>query len=150
MGVVEAAVVLIVVGWAGVLSAFDLTSRRLPNALTLGGAAVILAGAIGFGRGVPALLGAAALGALYLVVHLVNPRGLGGGDVKLAFAVGGLTGALGLSVWVLATLGAPLLTAAAGVVALMSRPAGGRSGAMLPHGPSMCAASLAAAALALV
>ena len=150
MSVVGAVAVLTVVGWAGTLSAFDLTRRRLPNALTLGGAAVILAGAIGSGRGVPALLGAAALGGLYLVVHLSNPCGLGAGDVKLAFAVGGLTGALGLPVWALAALGAPLLTAAAGVVAVTIRLAGGQSGATLPHGPSMCAASLAAAALAVL
>ena len=150
MSVVKAAVVLAVLGWAAVLSAFDLTSRRLPNVLTLGGAAVILAGTIGFGRGVPALLGAAALGGRYLVVLLANPRGLGGGDVKLAFAVGGLTGAFGLPVWALAALGAPLMTAAAGLVALMIRLAGGRSGVTLPHGLSMCAASLAAAALAVL
>lgn len=150
MGVVKAAAVLSVVGWAAVLSVFDLTSRRLPNALTLGGAAAILAGSRGFGRGTPALAGAAALGGLYLVVHLADPGGLGGGDVKLAFAVGGLTGALGLPVWALAALGAPLLTAAAGVVTLMIRLAGGRSWATLPHGPSMCAASLAAAALAVL
>ncbi len=150
MSVVKAAVVLAVLGWAAALSAFDLTSRRLPNVLTLGGAAVILAGAAGAGRGLTALLGAAALGGLYLLVHLADPAALGGGDVKLAFALGGLTGALGLPVWSLAALAAPLLTAVGGVLALVLRLAGRCSAATLPHGPSMCAASLAAAALAVL
>ncbi len=140
--------VLLVVGWAGALSIFDITTRRLPNALTLGGSVIVLASAVGVGRGVPALLGGVALCAVYLIVHLANPRALGGGDVKLAFALGGLTGALGPPVWVIAAVGAPLLTAAAGVVALGLRLAGRNSAATLPHGPSMCAASLLAAALA--
>lgn len=147
MSIVKIAAVLVIVAWAAALSLFDIAWRRLPNVLTLGGAAAILAAALGGGRGLPALLGAASLGTLYLVVHLINPAGLGGGDVKLAVAVGGLTGALGLPVWVLAAFGAPLLTAGLGLVVLVLR----RSTAMaLPHGPSMCFASLAAAALAVL
>jgi leader peptidase (prepilin peptidase)/N-methyltransferase len=148
--IAEAAAVLSVLGWAGALTVFDLAQRRLPNVLTLGGAAVILAGAACAGRGMPALLGAAALAGPYLVVHLADPAALGGGDVKLAFAVGGLTGALGLPVWALAAIGAPLLTAAAGVVLAVGRLVGRSSAATLPHGPSLCAASLAAAALAVL
>ncbi|MBI3689950.1 MAG: prepilin peptidase, partial [Mycolicibacterium aromaticivorans] len=79
---------------------------------------------------------------LYLVVHLVVPGGLGAGDVKLALGVGGLTGAFGSDVWLLAALGAPVLTAVLAVaVAVRDRTAS------VPHGPSMCLASLAAAAL---
>jgi leader peptidase (prepilin peptidase)/N-methyltransferase len=132
--------------WAAVLSAVDLRQRRLPNLLTLSGTAVILLGAVLYGRGLPAVLGAAALGVLYLAVHLAAPAALGGGDVKLALALGALTGAFGTPVWVLAALGAPVLTAIAGTVVLVLRR--GRIGLVVPHGPSMCLASLAAAALA--
>jgi leader peptidase (prepilin peptidase)/N-methyltransferase len=75
--------------WAAVLSGVDMRERRLPNVLTLNGAVLILAGAAVCGRGVPAVLGAAALGGLYLAVHLCAPAALGGGDVKLALALGG-------------------------------------------------------------
>ena len=132
-----------VVIWATALSAVDLRQHRLPNQLTLGGTVVILLGAVLCGRGLPAVLGAAALGGLYLAVHLADPAALGGGDVKLALALGGLTGAFGTSVWVLAAVGAPTLTAVAGMVAGIRR-----RGPAVPHGPSMCAASLIAAALA--
>ena len=56
------------------------------------------------------LLGGLALAALYLVVHLAAPSGLGAGDVKLALALGALTGALGAGVWTLAALGGGALT----------------------------------------
>ena len=60
---------------AGVLAAlcvFDIRERRLPNWLTMPGAAVILATAAMHGRGGPAVLGAVALFAIYAVVHLVT------------------------------------------------------------------------------
>ncbi|MBB3752882.1 leader peptidase (prepilin peptidase)/N-methyltransferase [Mycolicibacterium sp. BK634] len=132
----------IAVTWAAVLSVFDVRHRRLPNALTLPGAIAVLAVAGLNGRGLPALTGALGLAALYLVVHLAIPAGLGAGDVKLALGVGGLTGAFGPDVWLLAALGAPVLTGLVGiVVAVRDR------SATVPHGPSMCLASLAAAAL---
>ncbi|KDE97611.1 peptidase A24 [Mycolicibacterium aromaticivorans JS19b1 = JCM 16368] len=132
----------IVLLWAVALTVFDVRQRRLPNSLTLPGAAAAFFGALACGRGLPALAGALALAALYLVVHLVVPDGLGAGDVKLALGVGGLTGAFGFDVWLLATLGAPVLTAVVAVaVAMRDRTAS------VPHGPSMCLASLAAAAL---
>lgn len=143
MGIVEGLAAGTVVLWSAVLSLIDVRERRLPNVLTLTGAVVILGGAALCGRGLPALLGAAVLGGLYLVVHLADPAALGGGDVKLALALGGLTGAIGIPVWTLAALGAPVLTAIAGTAALVFR-----RGSAVPHGPSMCLASLAAAALA--
>lgn len=134
-----------VVGWVAALSAIDLRQRRLPNVLTLGGAAVIFVCCAFCGRGAAALCGAAALGGLYLLVHLVAPAGMGGGDVKLSVGLGALTGALGAPVWILAALGAPILTAAAGTVCAVQH---GRHA--VPHGPSMCLASLLAAALAVL
>jgi leader peptidase (prepilin peptidase) / N-methyltransferase len=136
MRFVACAVVLL---WAAALTVVDIRQRRLPNALTLPAAGLILAAAATQGRGPAALWGALGLAAPYLVIHLITPRGLGAGDVKLAVALGALTGAFGSDVWLLGALGAPMLTALIGVPARVRT---------LPHGPSMCVASLAAAALA--
>jgi leader peptidase (prepilin peptidase) / N-methyltransferase len=130
--------------WLVVLSLYDVGQRRLPNALTLSGAAAILLGAAVAGRGLPALAGAAALAGVYLLVHLAAPAAMGAGDVKLAIGLGALTGCFGVGVWFLAALAAPLLTALWGLVAVLRR-----SGTAVPHGPSMCLASVAAVALAL-
>lgn len=132
-----------VTGWALALSTIDIRERRLPNNLTLTGAAAILTGAALCGRWSSAVLGAAALAVLYLVVHLAAPAAMGAGDVKLALGVGALTGSFGVGAWALAAFGAPLLTAVIGTVSV----ARGHGGAV-PHGPSMCVASLTAAALA--
>lgn len=129
--------------WAAGLSISDVTRRRLPNAATLPGAAAIVVVAAACGYLLPALTGALALGGIYLAVHVAAPAAMGGGDVKLALGLGALTGAFGVEIWVLAALGAPLLTAIFGVFCLA-----GRRSATVPHGPSMCAASLAAVALA--
>ena len=128
--------------WLAVLSVYDIRERRLPNWLTIPGAAVVLAMATAAGRGVPALLGAIGLAGLYLAVHLIAPAAMGAGDVKLAVGLGGLTGAFGFDVWALAALAAPLLTAVWACRAIIRR-----SGSTVPHGPSMCLATLIAAAL---
>jgi leader peptidase (prepilin peptidase) / N-methyltransferase len=128
-----------VLAWTVALTLHDIRRRRLPNTLTLPGAVVILAVAAAGGRGPAALCGALALAALYLAVHLVAPGAMGAGDVKLALGLGALTGAFGADVWLLAAFGAPVLTALFGLLARVRT---------LPHGPSMCVASLAAAALA--
>ena len=130
-----------VLAWLAVLSVYDIRERRLPNWLTMPGAAVILAVAAAAGRGMPALLGAVALASLYLVVHLLAPAAMGAGDVKLAAGVGALTGAFGFDVWALAALAAPLMTAVWACVLVR------RSESIVPHGPSMCLASLLSAAL---
>jgi leader peptidase (prepilin peptidase) / N-methyltransferase len=134
-----------VLAWFTALSVYDVRQRRLPNALTLPGAVVVLVVAAVAGRGLPALAGAAALALLYLGVHLVAPAGMGAGDVKLAIGVGALTGSLGLDAWVLAALTAPLLTAGLACVALCRR-----SGSTVPHGPSMCVAATVVVALAVI
>ena len=138
-----AALALVMV-WLAALSCYDIAERRLPNALTLPGAGVILLSAALAGRGSAALTGAAALTGLYLLVHLVAPAGMGAGDVKLAIGLGALTGCFGVQVWFLAAFGAPLLTALLGMVARIR--AGGMSA--VPHGPSMCLACAAGVGLA--
>jgi leader peptidase (prepilin peptidase)/N-methyltransferase len=134
-----------VLAWLTALSIFDIRQRRLPNWLTMPGAVAMLTAAVVAGRGAPALLGAVALFAVYLVVHLLAPSAMGAGDVKLAVGVGALTGAFGVDVWVLAALAAPMVTAGLAVVTVVRR-----AESTVPHGPSMCLASAAAAALAVV
>lgn len=126
--------------WCTCLSAVDLATRRLPNLLTLPGAAVILVAAVATGHGRPALIGALLLAGGYLLVHLVAPAAMGGGDVKLALGLGAVTGVAGAQAWLTATIGAFALTAAVGGVLLVL----GRAGRSLPHGPSMCLATLVA------
>lgn len=130
--------------WMGALSVFDIRQHRLPNALTLPGAGAVLLCASLAGRGLPALAGAAALSGTYLLVHLVASAAMGAGDVKLAIGLGGLTGCFGAEVWFLAALGAPLLTSLCGVAGLV------RGVRAIPHGPSMCLATAAAIALAVM
>jgi len=81
--------------WGVALSWFDCKERRLPNWLTLGGAAVFLVLRLGWswqegtpGRFFDGLLAAAICGAFMLVPFLA--RGAGGGDVKMLFAAGGI------------------------------------------------------------
>jgi leader peptidase (prepilin peptidase)/N-methyltransferase len=134
-----------VLGWLAALSVFDITQRRLPNWLTVPGATVILAGATVAGHGVPAAVGAVALFATYLAVHVLAPTAMGAGDVKLAAGIGALTGAFGVDVWLLATLAAPLITVGSALCAVVRR---GES--TVPHGPSMCLAAAVAASLAVL
>ena len=130
--------------WLAALTIYDVRQRRLPNALTLPGAVVVLVAAALVGRGPAALLGAITLTVLYLVVHLISPAAMGAGDVKLALGIGALTGAFGFEAWLMAAVAAPLLTALWGILAL-------RSGDVtVPHGPSMCVAAVAAVALVVV
>jgi leader peptidase (prepilin peptidase) / N-methyltransferase len=137
-----------VLAWLAGLSCYDIRYRRLPNVLTLPGAAVILLAAALAGRGLPALGGAAALAAMYLLVHLAAPAAMGAGDVKLAIGLGGLAGCFGVGVWFLAALAAPLLTALWGIAVL--RLSGGDGAATVPHGPSMCVATAGAVSLAVL
>lgn len=136
------AVVLAVVAsaWLITLSVFDIRHRRLPDRLTLPGAVAVLAGAALCGHGAGAVLGAVVLFAVYAVVHLVAPAAMGAGDAKLAIGVGALTGAFGPDVWVLAALGAPLLTAVPASVVML------RGGRTVPHGPAMCLSAAVAVA----
>ncbi|MGZ8801917.1 MAG: prepilin peptidase [Mycobacterium sp.] len=132
-------------GWLITLSCFDIRQRRLPNVLTLPGAAIILAGAALTGHGAAAAAGAAAMFAVYAVVHVVSPQAMGAGDVKLSIGLGALAGSFGAGVWLSAALGASVLTALLGCVRLVR---GDRS--PLPHGPSMCMAAAAAVTAVLI
>ncbi len=131
--------------WLVALSYIDIRQRRLPNVLTLPGAALLLAGAALTGHGAKAAAGAAAMFVVYAVVHMVAPPAMGAGDIKLAIGLGALTGAFGPEVWLLAALGASALTCLLGLIRLIG---GDRS--PLPHGPSMCVAAAGAVAVVLI
>ncbi|WP_280230907.1 A24 family peptidase, partial [Nocardia cyriacigeorgica] len=122
--------------WCMALSVSDIRSRRLPDLLTGPGAAVVLAYAGCTDRLAAALAGAALLAVPYLIVHVVTPAAFGAGDVKLAIGLGAAAGMCGGPVWVWAAIGAPLLTAVAGIAALaMSlRERGGAAPAPAPAG----------------
>lgn len=131
------------------LATIDLRHRRLPNAIVmpgLGVTALLLAVAAVAGADagalLRALLGAAALFVLYLVLALINPAGLGMGDVKLAALLGLL---LAFDGWGTLVTGMFLGFAAGAVIAvvvLLTRRGGLHSS--FPFGPSMLAGALVA------
>ncbi|TLF97849.1 prepilin peptidase [Nocardia cyriacigeorgica] len=105
--------------WCMALSVSDIRTRRLPDLLTGPGAVVVLAYAAATGRLAAALVGAVLLSVPYLMVHLVTPAAFGAGDVKLAVGLGAAAGMCGGQAWAWAAVGAPVLTAVAGIAALV-------------------------------
>ncbi len=102
-------------GWLVVI---DAREHRLPNRIVLPalGALVTLAIVDGLatgdtGRMLRALTGGLALGVFYAVMHLASRQGLGGGDVKLAAALGVLLAWHGWTTLLLGAAGAFLLGA---------------------------------------
>jgi prepilin peptidase CpaA len=84
---------LLLVPWLAALCAADWKTRRLPNALTLGGLAVGLAVDLGWG-GVDGLLSgleAAGVSALFLLPPFLV-RAAGAGDLKMLAACGAFVG----------------------------------------------------------
>ena len=132
-----------------VLAAVDLATRRLPDALVLasygsGSALLGLAAAVS-GDAAPLLrggLGMVALFCLYLVLALVNPAGLGFGDVKLAGALGLHLAWLGWGVLLAGALAGFLLVAPVALVLLATGRASRSS--ELPFGPFMLLGALLA------
>lgn len=88
---VSLAVVVVLSGSAVVVGYCDVVWRRIPNVVcgALVGFAVVVAVVTGSGSSsVGVGVGAAMTCAPFLVVHLIQPRWVGFGDVKLLFAVG--------------------------------------------------------------
>jgi len=79
--------------WLVVLGWYDCFYRRLPNYLTLGGAAVFLVMRFALGGTTSMLNGllGGAIGAAFLLLPFLM-RGAGAGDLKMFFAVGCLSG----------------------------------------------------------
>lgn len=132
------------------LAAIDLSVQRLPDRLTLPAYPVVIAlltvaavvGHTGAALG-RALLGGLALAGTYLVLALLRPGGIGGGDVKLA----GLAGlALGWLGWPTLIAGATLgffLSGAVSLILIAARRLTLQS--MISFGPFMLAGALLAA-----
>ncbi|GAA3216799.1 A24 family peptidase [Actinocorallia longicatena] len=135
----------LVLGVGGTLLAvIDVALKRLPDPLTLPGAAMILALLALSGEGSPAgaVYGALGLFAFYGIQWFALPGHIGLGDVKLALSLGALLGWLGLGAVIGGVVAIHLLGGlwAAGVI--VSRRGG--LGAGIPFGPFMVGGTLAA------
>ncbi|MEU6401473.1 A24 family peptidase [Streptomyces sp. NPDC046985] len=143
----EAAVWLLAAPLCVLLALVDLRVHRLPDVLTLplaGGTAVLLGAAAllpaAGGSWRTALLGAAALGAVYFVLFLVNPSGMGFGDVKLAPALGAALGWYGWPVLVFGGTAGLLYGACYGLGLVLLRRANRKTA--MPLGPFMIGGAL--------
>lgn len=145
-----------------VLTLIDLDTRRLPDAIVLPGWATIAlllfattlasvampqltaeAGAP-TGSAAPlwepflrALVGGAALFLFYFAVRQISPRGMGGGDVKLAGLVGTVLGWFGWANLVVGAFAAFVLGGVFGILLILTRRAKPKSA--IPFGPWMLA-----------
>ena len=124
------------------LTLIDLDTSRLPNAIVLPsyivgavllGASAILTGDVESLLG--ALIGAAALFAVYFALVLVSRGGMGFGDVKLAGVLGLFLGWLGWGELAVGAFAAFFLGGIFGVALLLVRRAGRKS--KIPFGPWM-------------
>ncbi|MFJ8537433.1 prepilin peptidase [Streptomyces sp. NPDC093591] len=122
------------------LTVVDFRVRRLPNplTLTLAVAALALLGLVALvpehaGDWPTALWATLALGAGYYVLYMINPGGMGFGDVKLALGAGAVLGWYGWSTVMLGTFAGFLFGALYGWGLVLLRRAGRRTA--IPFGP---------------
>ncbi|MFF4760625.1 prepilin peptidase [Streptomyces sp. NPDC001292] len=140
----ELAVWLLLAPVGVLLAAVDFRVRRLPDVLTLplAGAALALLGLATLvpghaGHWPTALYGAFALGGGYFVLFLVNPAGMGFGDVKLALGAGAVLGWYGWPTVMLGTFAGFLFGALYGGALVVVRRAGRRTA--IAFGPFLLA-----------
>ncbi|WP_327156389.1 A24 family peptidase [Streptomyces tubercidicus] len=133
---------------AVLLGLVDAAVQRLPDMLTLpaAGLTVALLGAATAlpghqGGWIASVEGSLALGAMYFAMFLINPSGMGFGDVKLALTVGALLGWYGWPVLFLGTLVTFACGALCAVGLLITRRATRRSA--MAFGPFMLLGALA-------
>ncbi|MFI0979686.1 prepilin peptidase [Streptomyces sp. NPDC021093] len=144
----ELAAWLLLAPLALLLAVVDRRVQRLPDVLTLplAAAAVVLLGGAALlpgsaGSWTGALLGGAGLGGAYFLLFLINPNGMGFGDVKLALALGVVLGWYGWPVLFAGALAGFVLGSLYGVGLMVTR-RGGRKTA-IPFGPFMIAGAWA-------
>ncbi|AWZ05502.1 hypothetical protein DRB89_13460 [Streptomyces sp. ICC4] len=144
----ELAVWLLLAPLTVLLCLVDRAVHRLPDVLTLPlaaltaaalGAASLFGGA--GGSWTRALLGGLVLGGCYFLLFLINPRGMGFGDVKLALAVGQVLGWYGWPVLFAGTFTAFVAGAVHGLALIALRRADRTS--PIPFGPFMAGGALA-------
>ncbi len=140
---------LLLAAVAPFIAAIDIRWRIVPNRLVLplaGALQVAVAASAVLGaqplRIVGALLGAAAMFAVYLAPAVLTRRSMGMGDVKLALAIGTVLGASGWQTWLLGVLAGFIAGAVVGLVLLLARRATLRS--RIPYAPAMLAGALLA------
>jgi leader peptidase (prepilin peptidase)/N-methyltransferase len=133
---------LFLAGAGMLLAVIDLQHRLLPNRVvvpSIGIAAALLAlASIAEHSSAPlnrAVAAAAVLFAVFLVLALISPSGLGMGDVKLAALLGLYLGWIGWGAVAIAVVAAFVLQAAVAVVLLAARRIGLRG--ELPFGPAL-------------
>nr|WSW67075.1 A24 family peptidase [Streptomyces sp. NBC_00995] len=143
----ELAVWLLLTPVGVLLATIDRRVHRLPDQLTLpaAAAAAVLLGVAALlpehgGNWLSALLGGAVLGAFYLLLFLINPSGMGFGDVKLALTLGVALGWYGWDVVFAGGFAGFLFGAVYGLGLVMMRRAGRKTG--IPFGPFMIAGAL--------
>ncbi|MFJ9345555.1 prepilin peptidase [Streptomyces sp. NPDC101237] len=131
------------------LAAVDFRVQRLPDPLTLpfAAAALALLGGAALlpehdGDWLTALYASLALGAAYFVLFLVNPGGMGFGDVKLALGTGAVLGWYGWPTVLLGTFAGFLLGALYGGALVVVRKAGRKTA--IAFGPFLIAGAFAA------
>lgn len=124
------------------LAIIDVELRRLPTPIivTAGSIVGVCFAAAAVLRGdlaalLTAVVTAVAMGALYLVIALIRPDGMGLGDVRLAVLVGLVTGWVGWPAAALGLLSAFLLGALLGIAILLARRGDRRTA--IPFGPWM-------------
>ncbi|MET9105099.1 prepilin peptidase [Streptomyces zhihengii] len=138
----ELAVWLAAAPFAVLLALVDRNVHRLPDQLTLplAGAAALLLGAAALAPGdggswPTALLGGLALGGVYFLLFLINPNGMGFGDVKLALSLGVVLGWYGWTVLFAGAFAGFLLGSVYGAGLMLLRRANRRTA--IPFGPFM-------------
>ncbi|MFD8813966.1 prepilin peptidase [Streptomyces sp. NPDC059627] len=144
----ELAVWLLLAPVAVLLTVVDFRVQRLPDPLTLPLAAATLA-LLGVAALLPehagdwltSLYAALTLGGAYLVLFLVNPGGMGFGDVKLALGTGAALGWYGWPTVLLGTFAGFLLGALYGGVLVVVRRAGRKTA--IAFGPFLIAGAFA-------
>ncbi|WP_226961724.1 MULTISPECIES: prepilin peptidase [Streptomyces] len=134
------------------LASVDLAVQRLPDVLTLPLAAGLVLG-LGICALLPgsdgswprALLGGLVLTAVYFVLFLINPRGMGFGDVKLAPSIGLILGWYGWDHVFFGTFVGFALAAGYGLCLVVMGRANRRTA--VPFGPFMALGALGALAV---
>ena len=130
-----------------VVSIIDIDTRKIPNRLmypltpallVLMVAAAVLAGSPR--RALDVVVGGVGAFVVLLVIALIQPRGMGMGDVKLAGFIGIALGYLGLGIVALGVFGGFLLGGIVSIVLLVTRARGRRD--MIPFGPYLAGGAL--------
>ncbi|WP_329532898.1 A24 family peptidase [Streptomyces sp. NBC_01450] len=140
----ELAVWLLLAPLGVLLAVVDFRVQRLPDVLTLplAGLALALLGVMALvpehaGQWPTALLGSLVLGGAYFLLFLVNPNGMGFGDVKLALGIGAVLGWYGWGTVVLGTFAGFLFGGLYGLGLVLLRRAGRKTS--IPFGPFLIA-----------